>query len=97
MVWRYIRFKADVESTSAIQQTTSHADLFLFFLLNLPDYAAILISAHAFSPIPDPNAEMRVPAKVKAPPRCLSGFLALLSASEKPQNLDGLPDEVVPT
>ena len=85
-----------MNSTSATQQTTSHSRVLQLSLLYLPDYAAILVSVHRFSRIPDPNAEMRMLAKVKAPPRCLSGLLAQLSASEKPQHLDGLPEEVVP-
>ena len=97
MVRRYIRFKADMNSTSATQQTTSHSRSFQLSLLHLPDYAAILISVRRFSRISGPKAEMRMLAKVKAPLRCLSGLLALLSASEKPQHLDGLPEEVVPT
>jgi hypothetical protein len=67
------------------------------FLLYLTDYSAILISVHAFSRISVPKTETRAPAKVKAPPRCLSGLLALLSALEKPQKLDGFPKMAFPT
>jgi hypothetical protein len=56
----------------------------------------MLTSIYIFSRIFVPTAETRIPAKVKAPPRCLSGLLARLGVREKPRNWAGLPKKVVP-
>ena len=49
------------------------------------------------SQVAAPSQTAATQQNVRGPLRCLSGLLALLSASEKPQHLDGLPEEVVPT
>jgi hypothetical protein len=79
------------QNTQYLTRSYSH------FLLHLTECPAILISVHAFFRTSVPKTETRASAKVKAPPRCLSGLLAQLSALEKPQKLDGLPKMALPT